>query len=128
MSITPPPTYSPPKQEANALTSVVTDLKDALKQVTNTANKGATVPEVGKKHFNVENPAPVNVFVSYRNRARWSRDYCVDSLGGQNYTGAVFDEDEEEYEYADYLVSTDADVSNRTRANRSSAFSPRSPN
>jgi acid phosphatase class B len=114
MSITPPPTYSPPKQEATALTSVVTDLKDALAQVTNTATKTATIPEVAKKHFNVENPTPVNVFVSSHGQIRWSRDYNADTCREQNYTGAVFDDDEE-YEYADYLVSTDSgdiDVSN----------------
>lgn len=78
MSVTPPPTYSPPKQETN-LTANLADLKDALAQVT----KPIENSESGKKYFNVENPAPVNVF---------------------NYTGAVFDDDEE-YEYADLLVS-----------------------
>lgn len=79
MSVTPPPTYSPPKQETN-LAANLADLKDALSQSTKPVEK----PEIGKKHLNVENPAPVNVF---------------------NYTGAVFDEDGEEYEYADLLVS-----------------------
>lgn len=35
----------------------------------------------------------------------------------QNYTGAVFDDDEEEYEYADYLVSKRVHVSQRSKAN-----------
>lgn len=70
MSITPPPTYSPPKQEATALTGVVSDLKQALAEVTKTT----TVTEVAKKHFNVENPAPVNVFVSREDYGCSSRD------------------------------------------------------
>lgn len=72
MSVTPPPTYSPPKQEATALTGVVSDLKQALSQVAKTT----TVPEVAQKHFNVENPAPVNVFVSNEEVGGSSRDHA----------------------------------------------------
>lgn len=72
MSITPPPTYSPPKQEATTLTGVVSDLKQALAEVTKTNT--TIVPEVAKKHFNVENPAPVNVFVSREDVGGSSRD------------------------------------------------------
>jgi hypothetical protein len=98
MSVTPPPTYSPPKQEVN-LTANLADLKDALAQVTKPIEK----PEVGKKHFNVENPTPVNVF---------------------NYTGAVFDDDAEEYEFAEFLVSILTNsLSSRLTV---SPFSPRS--
>lgn len=76
MTTTPPPTYS-----VSTLDGAATDLKHALTEAT-TPVAVAEKP-LHTKHLNVENPVPVNVF---------------------NYTGAVFDTDEE-YEFADFLPS-----------------------
>ncbi|KAJ9092722.1 hypothetical protein QFC19_008647 [Naganishia cerealis] len=65
----------PPTYSPGPLDGAAADLKQALTQ--------ATAP-IAAKHLNVENPVPVNVF---------------------NYTGAVFDNDEE-YEYAEFLGGT----------------------
>lgn len=57
MTTTPPPTYS-----VSTLDGVATDLKHALTEATTPV--AAAEKPLHTKHLNVENPVPVNVFVS----------------------------------------------------------------
>jgi hypothetical protein len=111
MSITPPPSYPIAQTDVPAhlkqssvkapLDTVSTDLSNALQ----TAKAEAVGVPKPKKHT-IEQPALVNVFVRQcERRASSDRELTLLLDCDQNYTGAVFGEDEE-YEHSDFLVST----------------------